>query len=107
VYLSPEGARVTGGRIGHFNKGSFHLAASLKAPIQPMCFFIPPEIDPGRGFDIRPGAVHVYLKPLIDTRQWRVEDVEHYRDNVHDMFVAWNRAIREVHRVPSIDPALD
>jgi 1-acyl-sn-glycerol-3-phosphate acyltransferase len=107
VYLSPEGGRVTGGRIGRFNKGSFHLATSLKAPIQPMCFFIPPEIDPGRGFDIRPGAVHVYLKPLIDTRTWQVEDIERNRDNVHEMFVAWNDGIREAHRVPSIDPSLD
>jgi len=45
VYLSPEGERVTGGRIGPFNKGSFHLASSLGAPIQPMYFFVPPEID--------------------------------------------------------------
>jgi 1-acyl-sn-glycerol-3-phosphate acyltransferase len=30
VYLSPEGKCVTTGEIGAFNKGSFHLATSLK-----------------------------------------------------------------------------
>ena len=107
VYLSPEGERVPGGRIGHFNKGSFHLATSLKASIQPMYFFIPPAVDPGRSLDIRPGAVEVYIQPLIDTQAWRVEDVERNRDRVREMFERWHRAIREAHGVPSIDPTVD
>jgi 1-acyl-sn-glycerol-3-phosphate acyltransferase len=106
VYLSPEGARVPGGRIGPFNKGSFHLATSLKVPIQPLYFFIPPEIDPGMGFEIRPGTVQVYVGRLIDTGKWRVEDVERNRDSVHELFVDWHRAIREAHRVPSTDSSL-
>jgi len=106
VYLSPEGERVTGGRIGPFNKGSFHLASSLGAPIQPMYFFVPPEIDPEVGFDIRPGTVHVYVKPIIDTRGWRVEDVERNRDAVLGLFEGWHRAIREAHRVASPDVGL-
>jgi 1-acyl-sn-glycerol-3-phosphate acyltransferase len=100
VYLSPEGGRVPGGRIGHFNKGSFHLATSLKAPIQPLYFFIPPDIDPGAGFDIRPGTVHVYLAPLIDTSAWRLDDVERNRDAVRQMFLGWHRSIREAHQCP-------
>src|SRR5687767_2926319 len=47
VYLSPEGGRITSGEIGHFNKGAFHLATVLRAPIVPMYFRIPREIDPG------------------------------------------------------------
>jgi 1-acyl-sn-glycerol-3-phosphate acyltransferase len=100
VYLSPEGGRVPGGRIGHFNKGSFHLATSLKAPIQPLYFFIPPDIDPGAGFDIQPGAVHVYLAPPIDTSAWRLDDVERNRDAVRQMFLGWHRSIREAHQCP-------
>ncbi len=46
VYLSPEGGRITTGQIGHFNKGAFHLATNLRAPIVPMYFDIPPEVDP-------------------------------------------------------------
>jgi 1-acyl-sn-glycerol-3-phosphate acyltransferase len=103
VYLSPEGARVPGGRLGHFNKGSFHLATSLEAPIQPMYFFVPPEIDPGKGLDIRPGTVEVYIQPLIDTSAWLVEEVERNRDRVRELFAAWHRTIREAHGVHSTE----
>jgi 1-acyl-sn-glycerol-3-phosphate acyltransferase len=49
VYLSPEGERVTGGRVGHFNKGAFHLATDLHAPIVPLFLRIPRAMDPGKG----------------------------------------------------------
>ena len=41
VYLSPEGGRVTTGEIGRFNKGAFHLATNLQAPIVPFYIRIP------------------------------------------------------------------
>ena len=65
VYLSPEGGRITTSRIGHFNKGAFHLATNLRAPIVPMYFLTPSEIDPGLRFDARPGTVGVYVPPAI------------------------------------------
>ena len=55
VYLSPEGGRIATGSIGHFNKGAFHLATNLRVPIVPLYFEIPREVDPGRGYDARPG----------------------------------------------------
>ncbi len=67
VYLSPEGARVVTGEIGHFNKGSFHLATSIHAPIVPLYFRIPSEIDPGMGVEARPGIVDIYVLPAIET----------------------------------------
>jgi 1-acyl-sn-glycerol-3-phosphate acyltransferase len=75
VYLSPEGGRITTGRIGHFNKGAFHLATNLHVPIVPMYLRIPRAMDPGRGYDARPGTVHVYVYPAIETRDWRLEDL--------------------------------
>ena len=70
VYLSPEGGRVTTGEIGPFNKGAFHLATSLRAPIVPVYIRIPPAIDPGRGFDAGRGAVDLFFLPAVDTRDW-------------------------------------
>jgi 1-acyl-sn-glycerol-3-phosphate acyltransferase len=70
VYLSPEGGRVTTGEIGHFNKGAFHLATNLQAPIVPFYIRIPSEVDPRLGFDARPGVVDVFFLPAIDTRGW-------------------------------------
>lgn len=89
VYLSPEGGRILGGRIGPFNKGAFHLAVSIGAPIQPFIIEIPPAIDPGVGFHIMPGVVRVHIKPLIDTGTWTVEHVERHRDDVRKLFVQW------------------
>jgi 1-acyl-sn-glycerol-3-phosphate acyltransferase len=90
VYLSPEGERVTTGKMGPFNKGAFHMATDLKAPIVPLFITIPRAINPGRGLDARPGVVHVHFLPAIDTSGWRVEQVPLNRDRVHALFTGWH-----------------
>ena len=94
VYLSPEGARITSGGIGHFNKGAFHLATALHAPIVPLYFEIPRTIDPGRGFDARPGTVTVHVLPTIDTRGWTLADLDRNAAAVRAVFVARHEAAR-------------
>ncbi len=100
VYLSPEGMRVTSGEIGHFNKGSFHLATSLHAQIVPIYFSIPREINPGMGYDARPGMIDVYFLPPIDTSRWVLADLERNRDAVRDLFVRVNEAMRSTGQLP-------
>jgi 1-acyl-sn-glycerol-3-phosphate acyltransferase len=87
VYLSPEGGRITTGEIGHFNKGAFHLAAALRAPIVPMFIRIPAESDPGRGYDARAGIVDVHVLSPIDTSKWKVEDAAANAERVRALFV--------------------
>ena len=99
VYLSPEGARITSGGIGHFNKGAFHLATSLRAPIVPLYFEIPPGIDPGRGYDARPGTVRVHVKPVIDTTDWRLSDLAANTHAVRRKFIEWHGERRGTHPV--------
>ena len=99
VYLSPEGGRIATGEIGPFNKGAFHLATSLRAPIVPLYFEIPREIDPGLGFDARPGTVHVHVMPAIDTSGWHIEQLHENKERVRNMFVHWHRF--GVHHVES------
>jgi 1-acyl-sn-glycerol-3-phosphate acyltransferase len=94
VYLSPEGMRVTTGEIGHFNKGAFHLAAALKAPIVPLFINIPREIDPGMGLNARPGPVDVFVFPPLDTSRWRIEDLMENKEKVRNLYVEWHRALR-------------
>ena len=96
VYLSPEGERITSGEIGHFNKGAFHLATALGAPIVPMYLFIPKAANPGKGLAARPGTVHVHFRPPIDTRGWSVEDLPVNRDRMRELYVCWHRELREV-----------
>jgi len=90
VYLSPEGERITTGRIGHFNKGAFHLATDLQAPIVPMFLWIPRVMDPGKGLAARAGTVEVHFGEAIDTSTWRVEDIERNRDHVRALYERWH-----------------
>jgi 1-acyl-sn-glycerol-3-phosphate acyltransferase len=90
VYLSPEGARITTGAIGRFNKGAFHLATNLRVPIVPFYIEVPAESDPGRGYDARPGVVTVHVMPAIDTSNWTLDELEKNRARVRDMFVRFH-----------------
>jgi 1-acyl-sn-glycerol-3-phosphate acyltransferase len=91
VYLSPEGARITTGQIGHFNKGAFHLATTIGAAIVPMFIVVPRSSDPGRGYDARPGTVDVHVLPTIDTRGWVAEDAAANAERVRAFFVETHR----------------
>lgn len=90
VFLSPEGERVTTGRIGPFNKGAFHLATALHAPIVPMFIHIPRDMDPGKGLAAKPGTVHVHVAEPIDTSDWQERDVEANRDRMHEYYARWH-----------------
>jgi 1-acyl-sn-glycerol-3-phosphate acyltransferase len=92
VYLSPEGGRITDGAIGHFNKGAFHLATNLKVPIVPLYFQISRGVDPGRGYDARPGTVTVHVLQPIDTCEWILADLATNVANVRDLFVRRHNA---------------
>ena len=89
ICLSPEGERITGGEIGPFNKGAFHLAAALHAPMQPLFIHIPSEINPGKGWHARPGTIHVHVGEPIDTSAWRGEDAAVIKEQVRDYYVRW------------------
>lgn len=101
VYLSPEGMRITTGEIGHFNKGSFHLATSLHAPIVPIYFSIPREMNPGMGYAAKPGVIDLYFLPPIDTSTWELADLDRNRDAVRDLFVRVHDAMLTTGRLPA------
>lgn len=93
VFLTPEGARVRGGQIGPFNKGAFHLAIALRAPIVPLYVETPPATDPGMGLDVGAGVVRVHVGAPIDTSGWRLEEVARRRDEVQARYVAWHQEV--------------
>ena len=94
VYLSPEGGRITTGEVGHFNKGAFHLATVLRAPIVPMYFQIPREMDPGLGYAAKPGTVRVHVLPAIDTTTWAETDVVENKEQVRALFVRTHQELQ-------------
>ncbi len=105
VYLSPEGRRIRTGEIGPFNKGAFHLATNLGAPLLPLYLAVPlpdevrlggPEGDTDYTVsdnlwsylgDIRPCVVHVWADSPLDTRGWRLEDLDRNRQQVRERFL--------------------
>jgi 1-acyl-sn-glycerol-3-phosphate acyltransferase len=91
VYLSPEGLRVTTGEIGHFNKGAFHLATSLKAPIVPFYIHIPADMNPGSGIDAEPGTIDIFFEDPIETVDWQLEDLVGNKERVRGLFLDWHR----------------
>ena len=93
VFLTPEGQICW-----VFNKGAFHLAISLKAPIIPFFITIPAEIDPGpwtggHGMEVRRGEVHVHFRPPIQTGDWKVEDLNKIRIQIRNMYFDWAMAL--------------
>jgi 1-acyl-sn-glycerol-3-phosphate acyltransferase len=86
VLLSPEGTRITTGQIGPFNKGTFHLATELRAPIVPLFIQIPPESNPGKGLSSNPCTVHVHVLPAVPTSDWRLEDLEQNKTLVRQRY---------------------
>ena len=94
VYLSPEGGRVTTGEIGPFNKGAFHLATDLRAPIVPMYFQIPRAMDPGRGYNAGRGTVTVHVLRPIDTSTWTVPDVPLNKERVRSTLIRVHEELR-------------
>ena len=101
VYLSPEGGRIATGEIGPFNKGAFHLADRLRRADRAAVLPDPARIDPGMGFDVRPGVVDVFVKPTIDTTGWHLEDARGNKERVRDLFVEWHRAGRATCDMPN------
>jgi 1-acyl-sn-glycerol-3-phosphate acyltransferase len=91
VYLSPEGQRITTGNIGHFNKGAFHLATSLKVPIIPFYIHIPGHIDPGSGIDAEPGTIHIHFEDPIPTDDWKLDDLIENKGKVRDLFLGYHK----------------
>ena len=94
VYLSPEGGRITTGGVGPFNKGAFHLATNLQAAIVPLYIRIPASVDPGLGYDARPGRVDIFVLPLIDTTGWTLETLIANRERVRTVLAAAHKELR-------------
>ena len=96
VFLTPEGSRIRTGQIAHFNRGAFHLATSLNAPICPIFIDIPEDSDPGMGLYAEPGTMHVYFLPTIETDGWTIEHLDQNRDRVREVYVAFHEHVRDV-----------
>ena len=90
VCLTPEGARIRTGEIGHFNRGAFHLATCLEANLVPIYVHIAEETGAGLNLVSGPGCVDVYFLPTISTTGWSVDALDQNRDRVRNLYVKFH-----------------
>lgn len=93
VLLSPEGLRNTTGEIGKFNKGAFHLATNLKWSIYPVYFSFPEGVNPGTGYKFSSGEIGVHFLPKIDTKDWKLDDLEKNKKIVRSVFCEFHQTM--------------
>ena len=98
VYLSPEGGRVCSGKVGHFNRGAFHLATNLQVDIVPIYVHIPSTLDAGMNLVSKSGVVDVYFLPSISTKGWKVEELEENRDAVRQVYLDFHDSLHHQHQ---------
>jgi hypothetical protein len=58
-----------------------------------MFLYIPPDVDPRRGLDARPGTVQVYVLPAVDTRAWVLADLLRNKEYVRDLLVRFQETL--------------
>lgn len=99
VCLTPEGIRHRSGSLGPFNRGAFHLALSLQAPIIPIYMFFPPELEAGRTLYVRAGTAFVYILPAINISNWSLQQLDELREAVRAIFLEREAEIKATHGV--------
>jgi 1-acyl-sn-glycerol-3-phosphate acyltransferase len=77
VALSPEGVRVG-----------------------PLFIEIPKDSNPGAGWKAQPGLVRIWVGEMIDTSDWRPDDASRTKEEVRQMYVAWQRRIEDRQGTP-------
>jgi len=88
TFLSPEGTRITDGGLGKFNKGAFHLATNLRAPIAPFFVHVPQNENPQKSFTAKACDIHVTFYPPIETAHWKIEDLLENVKNVREFYLS-------------------
>lgn len=70
IWIAPEGTRGTGGELGPFKKGGFHLAQGAGARILPISVLGTERVLPARGAHVHDGQrVRVMVGAPIDPRE--------------------------------------
>ena len=82
---TPEG-RINQNGLGPFNRGIFHLATQLGTPIIPICILFPPGAKPKLFFARRSTVVRVKFLPEIETKTWKVDDIDSHKEQVREVF---------------------
>lgn len=87
IICSPEGVQPSIHGVAKFNNGVFHVATLAKRPIAPIFFEVPETSNPLQGYIFNRGTLKVHFMPLIQTKGWKLSDVEKNKAAVRSVFV--------------------
>ena len=62
-------------------------------PIVPLYIRIPTSVDPGFGYDARPGTVEIFVVPAIDTTGWTLDNLIANKERVRTVLVDAHREL--------------
>jgi putative phosphoserine phosphatase/1-acylglycerol-3-phosphate O-acyltransferase len=87
IAMAPEGTRSPTPTLGRFKKGAFHLAMQAKVPIVPIVIRNAGDVMWRGSFVIRPGTIDVEVLEPIDTKGWKVSELDERVAGIRELFV--------------------
>lgn len=90
--IMPEGTRSVTAELLPFKKGGFHLALDTGLPILPVAILGSDKLMRKGSWHIRAGAIHVRVRPAIETRDLAREDIDGLAERVRAEIAAALRA---------------
>jgi putative phosphoserine phosphatase/1-acylglycerol-3-phosphate O-acyltransferase len=87
IAMAPEGTRSPTPTLGRFKKGAFHLAMQAEVPIIPIVIRNAGDVMWRGSFVIRPGTIDVEVLEPIDTKGWKVSELDERVAGVRELFV--------------------
>lgn len=80
--IMPEGTRSVTQELLPFKKGGFHLALDTGLPILPVAIIGSEKLMRKGSWHIRAGAIHVRVRPAVETRDLARGDIDSLADRV-------------------------
>jgi putative phosphoserine phosphatase/1-acylglycerol-3-phosphate O-acyltransferase len=87
IAMAPEGRRSSGEALGRFKKGAFRVAMAAGVPIVPIVIHNSRDIPPRGARVMRSGTVDVTVHPPVETRDWKLEDLDAHVARVEAMYL--------------------
>ncbi|HJU85758.1 MAG TPA: lysophospholipid acyltransferase family protein [Gemmatimonadota bacterium] len=86
--IMPEGTRSATGELLPFKRGGFHLALDTRLPILPVAILGSDALMRKGSWYILPGAIHVSVRPVVETRDLGREHIDELLERVRSAISA-------------------
>ena len=86
IAIAPEGTRSRGETLGRFKKGAFRVAMASAVPIVPIVIHNSCDVLPRGGWLMMAGTVDVSVLPPVETRDWKLDELDAHVAAVEAMY---------------------